>query len=70
MQRVRLPVSQFNGRTAFLKIIDQSSGAWGHINCDDFQMLDTAERRVLFAAEAASPEQPAFSVRAIPSGQD
>lgn len=35
MERVRLNVFQFLGRSAQLRLIDASGGGWGHINFDD-----------------------------------
>jgi len=38
MKRLRWNVSQFIGRTAQIRIIDTSSGGWGHINFDDLKL--------------------------------
>lgn len=35
MSRVRWSVSEFIGSTAQVRVVDQSSGGWGHINFDD-----------------------------------
>ena len=35
MTRVRWDVSQFSGQKARIRLVDQSSGGWGHINFDD-----------------------------------
>ncbi len=35
MERVRWNVSQFMGRSGQIRLIDASSGGWGHINFDD-----------------------------------
>jgi len=35
MKRVVWNVSQFHGRSARIRLIDNSSGGWGHINFDD-----------------------------------
>ncbi len=35
MERVRWNVSQFMGRSAQIRLVDASSGGWGHINFDD-----------------------------------
>jgi hypothetical protein len=35
MHRVRWNVSQYRGRTAQVRLVDSSSGGWGHINFDD-----------------------------------
>jgi PKD repeat protein len=36
MQRVSWDVSKWAGRTGQIRIVDDSSGPWGHINVDDF----------------------------------
>ena len=35
MERVRWNVTQFIGRSAQIRLIDASSGGWGHVNFDD-----------------------------------
>lgn len=37
MERIRWDVSQFMGRTAQIRLVDASSGGWGHINLDDLR---------------------------------
>ena len=37
MHRVRWDVSEFRGRMARIRVVDASSGPWGHINADDFR---------------------------------
>lgn len=37
MHRVVWNISRFQGKRAKLRIVDDSSGAWGHINADDFR---------------------------------
>jgi TolB-like protein len=37
MERTQWSVSQFYGKTARIRIVDNSSGGWGHINVDDFR---------------------------------
>ncbi|MCX6879575.1 MAG: right-handed parallel beta-helix repeat-containing protein [Verrucomicrobia bacterium] len=70
MTRVQLAVGLSKGMTAVIKIIDENSGWWGHVNCDDFQMLDAAGHRLPFAANPSPPDQPALAVRPLPSGPD
>jgi hypothetical protein len=36
MRRVNWDVSQFVGRTAFLRIVDQRERQWAHVTFDDF----------------------------------
>jgi len=38
MQEVSWDVSRFRGQVARLRIVDEASGPWGHINADDFQV--------------------------------
>lgn len=37
MQRVTWDLSRFSGQQGFLRIVDESSAPWGHINVDDFR---------------------------------
>ena len=37
MERLRWDVSRYIGRTAQIRLIDASSGGWGHINFDDLK---------------------------------
>jgi len=37
MARDSFPVAQYVGRTAQIRLIDESSGGWGHINFDDIR---------------------------------
>ena len=70
MVRAVWNVSSFKGRRGRIKITDANSGPWGHINCDDFQMLDTQGRRLPFSADPALAGQAVLSVRPLPSGPD
>jgi hypothetical protein len=38
MERAAWDVSAYRGEIARIRIIDDHTGHWGHINCDDFQM--------------------------------
>jgi len=49
MERVVWDVSAYRGLTARIRIVDEHTGHWGHVNCDDFQMTDGGVR-VPFAA--------------------
>jgi hypothetical protein len=35
MERVRWDVSRYQGKSAQIRLVDQSGGAWGHLNFDD-----------------------------------
>ena len=37
MERAQWNVSRYNGKTARIRIVDDSNGGWGHINVDDFR---------------------------------
>ena len=51
MERVSWTVSQFIGQQAQLQIIDNHRGHWGHINCDDFRMLDASGTKIPFSSQ-------------------
>jgi M6 family metalloprotease-like protein len=70
MTRVHLPVGAFKGMTAVLKIIDNSTGSWGHINCDDFQMLDGNGNHLPFTANPTDVDRCRLAVHPAPSGMD
>jgi len=38
MERVEWDVSAYAGQEAMIQVIDQNTGPWGHINCDDFRL--------------------------------
>ena len=37
MERVTWDVMEFHGQKAQIKLVDNSSGGWGHINFDDLK---------------------------------
>jgi hypothetical protein len=39
---------------AQIKIIDDNSGGWGHINADDFNQVDAAGKRIDFTSTGVS----------------
>ena len=39
MHRVQWDLTPYTGKTGFIRIVDDSSGGWGHINVDDFQFM-------------------------------
>jgi len=51
MRRLTWDLSKYQGRTAFLKIVDAAKGAWGHINADDIRPLTVEEMEAALRAE-------------------
>jgi beta-lactam-binding protein with PASTA domain len=43
MRRVECDLSEFTGRPMHIRIVDNSSAGWGHINVDDFQFRGLVE---------------------------
>ncbi len=41
-------VSEYMGKTAFFEIVDDNTGAWGHINIDQIVFADNKPRKELF----------------------
>ena len=37
MQRASWDLSPYAGQKAFIKIVDQSTGGWGHVTADHFE---------------------------------
>ena len=70
MTRQAWNVSSLKGMTAVLKLTDAHTGDWGHLNCDDFQMIDPAGNRLPFAADRPVPRAPRLAVLTAPSGPD
>jgi len=54
MARKEWDVSGFKYQLAVIRIIDENPGGWGHINCDDFNMLDAAGNEVPFKETSVS----------------
>jgi uncharacterized protein (DUF608 family) len=42
-------VSEFEGRTAHLEIVDEATGPWGHVNVDHIEFSDTPGNRAVLA---------------------
>lgn len=47
MQEVTWDVARFRGQVARIRIVDEASGPWGHINADDFQVNPLARATVV-----------------------
>ena len=68
MAEVVWDVSKFKGKNVYVKIVDRSTGGWGHINVDYIRPLDKAEqdrlaREKLEAAERAKKAEAEMQVR-------
>ena len=50
MYRTEFSMGEFRGKTARIQIMDNASGAWGHINADDFRFLDALPRGIQLQA--------------------
>lgn len=66
MRRYEWDVSNLRGKTVQLALVDQSQGAWGHLNLDDFSVEG------VLVAQAEAPktkaEKPAFGQQVSPEG--
>lgn len=52
MRRVVVDLREHLGKVAYIRIIDEHSGHWGHVNFDDFRLHDTPPRA------SVAPENP------------
>src|SRR5262249_43409294 len=41
MQRIAVDLSEHLGREILIRLVDDESGGWGHVNFDDFRLHDT-----------------------------
>jgi len=57
MARVIWDISPYAGQRVYLKIVDRSTGGWGHINVDDIRELTPADERALATEEAAAEKK-------------
>ena len=48
MQTVTWNVGPYQGREVYILVFDRSSGGWGHINVDDFELVSDAPRPEVF----------------------
>ena len=55
MKRVAADLRKFQGAKVFLRLVDQHSGGWGHVNFDDF-LLHDHKPDVPIAAQSAGPD--------------
>jgi arylsulfatase A-like enzyme len=66
MFRISWDLSKHSGAKAFLRLVDQNKGGWGHVTFDDFSAeaeLDqaaTAKRRAALKAKPKKPTAPAW----------
>jgi hypothetical protein len=61
MSRVSWDLSKYINKTAQLRIFDNESGGWGHINFDDFQFV-----RLKFPIWTISPVKPLNIIKDLP----
>lgn len=70
MSPVAWSVQEFKGQLAHLKILDNNSAGWGHINCDAFVMVDAEGNRLPFSSSPNGTGQPRLTSLSMPSGPD
>ncbi|MGA8258683.1 MAG: PVC-type heme-binding CxxCH protein, partial [Arenicellales bacterium] len=76
MQRVVADLRKFVGKEIYIRVIDEESGGWGHINFDDFRFHDKRpavhERPVVGRPDiypyAGLPAEKAAQVMKVPDG--
>jgi len=61
-------VAEFQGRTARLRILDEATGGWGHINVDFIRQTDTRPRGFLKDAERQIETQARYLLIPIKNG--
>ncbi len=76
LKRVAVDLREHQGKEIFIRLVDNASGGWGHINFDDFVFHDTKpaapERKVppppdVYSHAGLSPEE-AAKVMTVPPG--
>jgi putative membrane-bound dehydrogenase-like protein len=76
LQRVVVDLKALNGKEIFIRLVDKSSGGWGHINFDDFRFhaaMPNFQTRPAAAAPdifkyAGLPPKTAAEVMTVPDG--
>ncbi|OYP36593.1 PVC-type heme-binding CxxCH protein [Rhodopirellula sp. MGV] len=58
MRRVVADVTKYIGNTVAVRVIDENTGGWGHINFDDFRLHDTPPAPVQISQAWRSTENP------------
>jgi len=61
MRRVEWDLDPYSGKRGMIRIIDNSSGGWGHINADDFRFIQKIHPSIPHPAVSISP--PSLTVR-------
>jgi putative membrane-bound dehydrogenase-like protein len=56
LRPVIVDLQRIKGRKIFIRIVDQASGGWGHVNFDDFRFHSTRPRFKSLASELPTPE--------------
>ncbi|NOS70747.1 MAG: dehydrogenase, partial [Verrucomicrobia bacterium] len=64
MKPVVVDLAKHAGKSIFIRVVDQSSGGWGHVNFDDFKLHANRPKfaNEVSAATAAKSEMPALDV--------
>jgi putative membrane-bound dehydrogenase-like protein len=60
LRPVIVDMQAIKGRKIFIRIVDQASGGWGHVNFDDFRFHATRPRFKSLASELPTPEATAL----------
>lgn len=67
MERVHVDLSKLVGRKIFLRLVDQHSGPWGHVNFDDFQFHEGPPLAAKRPGETLQPGPSSASTSAGPA---
>ncbi len=60
LRPVVVDLQPIKGKKIFIRVVDQASGGWGHINFDDFRFHSTRPRFKSLASELPTPEATAL----------
>lgn len=56
MQQTLVDLSKYQGKEIFIRLVDQHSGGWGHINFDHFRFHDKKPARLAIANSSTPPK--------------
>jgi putative membrane-bound dehydrogenase-like protein len=68
MQRVAVDLSQVVGKEILVRIVDEESGSWGHVNFDDFLFHDKKPEVTVLATPAA-PKADEYPFAKLPADE-